>query len=584
MKKKIALMLTLLTMFASNVHGAEFNTTTDESDNVTVSGISLPDKAVAMRVLFLGNKDEPVEVTRDMIKENPGIFNYVDQTYVKSDGNYTFNFQIDGASGYYMIHLMDEQKDLGYHIVYHYNDEDVKTAIKELFNVIKNKSDSDIINYLDEYYLPCRISKAEYDNIKSKGYLPYLIKVIKKADSMQSPEELKSYINQAMFLKDFYSLGTEKNKDEFIRNNALILGLTEDENYNELYDKIYTDEEIYKIISDFSKIEYSDVKSFSEKLSEEILLGGFKYTKWTTVQKIIELKSDLLNKSDFKKYKDLYDKKSTKATDIIKSLTGNTYDSFAKVSEAFSDAVDNAESSKKTNSSSGGGGSSGGGSSSAGGTQLNLSQIKIPENKTENESLKDVPVPEGDKNIFSDLDSVAWAKDSIERLAEKGIVSGYGNGIFSPETYVTRESFLSMIIRGLNIECINNSVVFEDVDTSKWYSPFVVTAYNSKIIYGISDNIFGIGMNITRQDMAVIAVRAAEFADKKLISTETKPEFTDSDSISDYAKDAVYKLYNAGILNGKGNGMFKPKDICTRAEAAVIIDRLLLSPDDLEVK
>lgn len=100
---------------------------------------------------------------------------------------------------------------------------------------------------------------------------------------------------------------------------------------------------------------------------------------------------------------------------------------------------------------------------------------------------------------------------------------------------------------------------------------YVASAYKSKLAYG-KGKVFGIGENITREDMAVMCYRTL---------AEDTPDiregivFDDGDNVSDYAKESVEKLYKKGIMNGMDNNLFVPKANATRAQAAVIIYNLI---------
>ena len=84
---------------------------------------------------------------------------------------------------------------------------------------------------------------------------------------------------------------------------------------------------------------------------------------------------------------------------------------------------------------------------------------------------------------------------------------------------------------------------------------------------------FGTGRTITRQDMAVMIYRAAVAADVQLPGGYV--EFSDEAMIADYAKDSVAALAGAGIINGVGDGRFNPDGNATRAEATVILARIM---------
>jgi hypothetical protein len=175
---------------------------------------------------------------------------------------------------------------------------------------------------------------------------------------------------------------------------------------------------------------------------------------------------------------------------------------------------------------------------------------------------------------FSDLAGVSWAKDSIEALAGRGIINGTGNGRFAPGSSVTRAEFLKMLIQAFDLADTNVKCSFSDVKVGAWYYDSVASAQKLGIVNGKGDGAFGINDKITRQDMAVMAYKAALMVDAKLNMT-AQVQFSDKTQILSYAADAVTAMQKAGIINGVGNGRFAPRDNSTRAQAATIIYRLL---------
>lgn len=85
---------------------------------------------------------------------------------------------------------------------------------------------------------------------------------------------------------------------------------------------------------------------------------------------------------------------------------------------------------------------------------------------------------------------------------------------------------------------------------------------------------FGVGQNITREDMAVMVYRAAKKTGK-VSDAEQGAAFADENEISDYAKEAVNTLKARGVMGGKGENRFEPKAYATRAEAAKMIHGLI---------
>ena len=134
------------------------------------------------------------------------------------------------------------------------------------------------------------------------------------------------------------------------------------------------------------------------------------------------------------------------------------------------------------------------------------------------------------------------------------------------------EAFVKMVMSAARIDLDKPACKFGDVDQGKWYAQYVNAAYGEGVISGISETEFGIGKEITREDMAVIIARLVDSE-----AAETTTDFADDADISEYARESIYKLYAAGKIAGVGNGRFAPKEIVTRAQAAKIIYDTLIS-------
>ena len=175
---------------------------------------------------------------------------------------------------------------------------------------------------------------------------------------------------------------------------------------------------------------------------------------------------------------------------------------------------------------------------------------------------------------FKDIDDVAWAKDAINSLSRKNIINGYDNGSFMPKNKVTREQLTKMLLLALKPDFVKADSNFSDVPKGSWYEGYIGAAEKLGIIKGISEKAFGSGKNVSREDFAVMANRLSVLVGKDLKNTNTG-SLADMGKVSTYAKESVENLYGAGIITGKLNGNFEPKESCTRAEAAVILYRLM---------
>ena len=195
--------------------------------------------------------------------------------------------------------------------------------------------------------------------------------------------------------------------------------------------------------------------------------------------------------------------------------------------------------------------------------------LQKPEDSSGNGSTQTTP------SGFSDMDKAEWAREAVEALTAKGVISGDGNGLFRPNDEVTREEFVKMIVEAAGISSEATRCSFLDVFENDWFYPYVGAAQKAGIVSGMSSGIFGVKLKISRQDAAVIIDRTAEYMSKTLEEKRDFTDFSDSSMIADYAMDAVKKLYRSEIINGMGDGSFKPNNTCTRAEAAKMIYGLL---------
>lgn len=203
-------------------------------------------------------------------------------------------------------------------------------------------------------------------------------------------------------------------------------------------------------------------------------------------------------------------------------------------------------------------------SSSSGGSSIRPTVVPTP---MPTETPVDKPIES--EEVFKDLDDVSWAKESIYNLLEKGIISKAEK--FNPLNNIKREEFVKMLVIALGIYDETAQADFGDVAENAWYNSYVASAQKAGIVKGDDSGNFGSGNEITRQDMAVMIKRAAK------LSAETSEDvFADDSDISDYAKDAVYIMRALGIINGVGDNNFAPKMPANRAQAAKIINGMLM--------
>ena len=190
---------------------------------------------------------------------------------------------------------------------------------------------------------------------------------------------------------------------------------------------------------------------------------------------------------------------------------------------------------------------------------------------------------------FRDVPEDAWYYPAVRRAYALGITKGTSPTTFEPDASVTREMFLVMLFRAAKIrldmyeqppnpeypeETVYN---FSDVPLGMWYSAAVGCAADMGVTNGVDDTHFGVGVPITREEMAAMAERfMTARAHVALRQAETPVEaFSDADQASPWAKDAVEAMRLSGILQGDSLHRLNPKSHATRAEAVAVILRLV---------
>ncbi|MGI6225120.1 MAG: InlB B-repeat-containing protein [Peptococcales bacterium] len=177
---------------------------------------------------------------------------------------------------------------------------------------------------------------------------------------------------------------------------------------------------------------------------------------------------------------------------------------------------------------------------------------------------------------FSDIEN-HWAREDIDFVAARELLGGIGDGMFSPDTSMTRGMMVTVLGRlwKADFEGITTSR-FTDISIDSYYAPYVEWAAQNGIVHGIGDNLFAPDRAITREEMAVILANFVEFSGLKLTEVNKTPIlFLDESIIYPWAKDSVTFMQKAGILSGKLNNLFDPKGTATRAEVSAVLKRFI---------
>lgn len=178
--------------------------------------------------------------------------------------------------------------------------------------------------------------------------------------------------------------------------------------------------------------------------------------------------------------------------------------------------------------------------------------------------------------LFEDVPASHWVSRTLQVLAAKHIVKGTGDTQFSPNDRTNRAEFTALLVRALGLTATNQAAPFQDVSSNKWYALEIAAAYQAGLITGISQTHFAPEAEITREQMAAMLVRAYEYKLGDIVAKgDELGAFSDRAQVSDWAQGELSKVIAAGIMQGKGNGLFHPGSEATRAETAQAIYNLL---------
>jgi chitodextrinase len=181
---------------------------------------------------------------------------------------------------------------------------------------------------------------------------------------------------------------------------------------------------------------------------------------------------------------------------------------------------------------------------------------------------------------FKDTASHA-AKQEIAYLASRAILSGEAEGVFSPNKAVSRAEFSALLVRSLGLEKLaeaSTDTGFKDVVTDDWFAATASVAVKYGLIEGFEDGTFKPEEQITKEQMAVMLYRAAQLAGAKPESADSSRVLNglaDKDQVKSWSKAAFEYLFSQGVVTKTKDNKLIPQAIATRADAAVMLRRLL---------
>ncbi len=517
-------------------YAAEFSVIRSiENSSFAISGTAAPNSAVTIEVYA------PNSTWADILTATRPIdvVKYHNEVYADADGNFDLDIALDSQSGVYPVHMIADGKSENFSL--EFVDIDLNDDAIDDFNGATDKvtflatgNNRENLGFFNTLYdSPTAVKSDIFTLMATK----------RSTFDITKPQEAIDVFNEAVIahsLSKGIISGISANSDELaILNDGGSLG-----GWYKLTDAASVDARL-------SGKSFASLAEFELAVKEAVILEIVKNPNgYVNVQNVMRDFSTEIGISSL-----------SSNTALYQTLAGQNFATLSKLKTAYDTFLGNLT----TQPPSGGGGSGGGGGagSSSSGSGIIYSNPSTPQ-----------PIK---KTYFTDMEDTKWAIDAVTYLAENDVVSGKTENEFYPKDLVKREEFVTMIVRAFRFEKIADIQQFDDVTRDVWFYEYVTAANQNEVVSGVSEKLFGAGVHITRQDMAVILYNTLRTKNINLEEKADDSAFNDDAEIADYAKEAVHKLKAVGIVSGMENNCFMPKKEAQRAEAAQMIYNVLVS-------
>ncbi len=175
---------------------------------------------------------------------------------------------------------------------------------------------------------------------------------------------------------------------------------------------------------------------------------------------------------------------------------------------------------------------------------------------------------------FIDVTENDWFYDAVTYAVDKGLFHGISETEFAPNQNISRGMLVTVLYR---YDKANESEPpsFTDVEQSKYYAMPISWAEKNQIVNGIGENCFAPDKEITREELATMIARYLNKKNLDFKEEMIEDEYEDQSQVADYAVDSIYFLRRMGLMKGRTDTIFAPKETATRAEVATLMKRLL---------
>lgn len=174
------------------------------------------------------------------------------------------------------------------------------------------------------------------------------------------------------------------------------------------------------------------------------------------------------------------------------------------------------------------------------------------------------------QTTFADVPASAWYYDAVEYVYENGLMSGVSGGRFAPDDTLTR-AMLVQTLYAMEGRPAAASAGFADVASGDWYASAVNWAAANGVVSGVSETGFGPNNALTREQLALILYRFAQYKGYDVAGTSDLAAYADGSSVSSWAAEAMGWAVDAGLISGVGGNQIAPTGTASRAQVAQIL-------------
>lgn len=199
-----------------------------------------------------------------------------------------------------------------------------------------------------------------------------------------------------------------------------------------------------------------------------------------------------------------------------------------------------------------------------------ITSVKLDANTTVYAKWTEAPVS---GLPFGDVKTADWFYNDVKYVYEKGMMAGTAADVFAPNATTTRAMIVTILYRLEGSPAVTGTSAFVDVPVGQWYTDAVNWAAANQIVKGTSATTFAPNDSITREQMAAILYRYAQYKGYDVTKKADLSGYSDNGQVSAYAKDALAWANAAKLINGVTNTTLAPQGNATRAQVSAILHR-----------